>query len=159
MYLPQLQADRQNPDIHEQLMIGALLAGQGSDYAPSGLASAMAHCIGARYDQDNGIITAILLPHAMRFNADTVGDRLALIAGAMGQNGSGSAADAASMAIPAVEAWLSRLGTPARLREIAVPENALPRLAEDIAADWFLHQNPRRITGKAELLQLLQAAW
>ncbi len=158
-YLPRLRKDPQNPDVHEQLIIGALLAGQGSDYAPSGLASAMAHCVGARFEQDNGVICGIVLPHAMRFNAVAVGDRLALITEALGKFHSRSVAEAADMAVPAVEGWLGSLGTPTRLRDIAVPENALPQLADDIAADWFLQQNPRRLTGTAELVQLLQAAW
>lgn len=158
-FLPRLLQDPMDADVRVQLMVGALLAGQGSDYAPSGLASAMAHCVGARFEQENGVTSAVVLPHAMRFNAGVVGDRLALIAEALGKPRAGNVAATAYMAVAAVEELLAGLGTPRRLRDIAVTADALPQLAEDIAADWFLHQNPRRVNGAAEVVELLRAAW
>jgi alcohol dehydrogenase class IV len=148
-YLPDLTADPDNANTRVQLMLGAVLAGQGTDYAPSGLASAIAHCIGARLDRENGVTSGIVLPHAMRFNMETTQDRLPLVAETLG------ATDAAT----AVEALFARLGIPRRLRDIAVARDALPRIAEDVAGDWFLHQNPRRVEGAAEVLAVLQAAW
>ncbi len=158
-FLPRLMKDPMDTDVRGQLMVGALLAGHGSDYAPSGLASAMAHCIGARFEQENGVTGGIVLPHVMRFNAGVVGDRLALIADALGKHDTGNVTATADIAITAVEELLASLGTPSRLRDIAVPASALPQLAEDIAADWFLHQNPRRVNGAAEVEKLLHATW
>jgi len=158
-FLPMLLKNSMDANVREQLMVGALLAGQGSDYAPSGLASAMAHCIGARFEQENGVTSGIVLPHAMRFNAEVVGDRLAAIAEALGKHSTGDINSTANLAIAAVEELLASLGTPKRLRDIAVPVDALPQLAEDIAADWFLHQNPRHVNGPTEVVKLLQAAW
>jgi alcohol dehydrogenase class IV len=90
-----------------------------------------------------------VLPHAMRFNAQATDGRLRLVAEALH----------ASDAIAAVEGLFASLKVPKRLRDIRVPKDALPQLADDIAGDWFLHQNPRRVTGSAELLELLEAAW
>lgn len=158
-HLPRLLAEPRDPDVRAQLMAAALLAGQGSDYAPSGLASAVAHCIGARFEQENGITSAIVLPHAMRFNRSAVGERLAMVATALGTHGAAGPAASATGAIAAVEELLAGLGIPTRLRDLALPAAALPQLAADIAADWFLHQNPRPVSGAAEVLELLQAAW
>ncbi len=148
-HLPRLMSHPDDAETRRQLMLGALLAGQGTDYAPSGLASAIAHCIGARFELENGITSRIVLPHAMRFNAQATEGRLHLVAEALH----------ASDAITAVENLFASLKMPKRLRDIKVPKEALPQLAEDIAGDWFLHQNPRRVTGVAELLPLLEAAW
>ena len=158
-YLPELKQQPDHADTRGQLMLGALLAGQGTDYAPTGLTSAVAHCIGARFELDNGVTNALMLPHAMRFNAPATGERLALVAGALNAGIGGDAAAAVDAAIYAVERLFSRLGLPRRLRDVAVPETALAQLAEDAASDWFLHQNPRRVSGSAELLDLLRAAW
>ena len=58
-------------------MLGALLSGQGTDYAPTGLTSALSHAIGARFHADNGITNATfseiagpedLLHRAVRFS-------------------------------------------------------------------------------------------
>ena len=139
-----------------QLMLGALLAGQGTDYAPPGLASALAHTIGARFDLDNGVLSALLLPHAMRFNAPATRERAGDIAEALGL---ATTTDGLPSAIHHIEALLDMLALPRRLRDLGVPEDALPELAQTAARDWFLHQNPRRVGGAAEIAALLAAAW
>lgn len=143
-------------DTRADLMLGALLAGQGTDYSPAGLASALAHSMGARLHTDNGVVNAILLPHTMRFNAPVTGERLALVADAL-QGPRGAAP--AGAAIDAVTTLFAALRLPSRLRDVGVAEASLPQIAEDAAADWFLHQNPRRVQGAAELLDVLRAAW
>lgn len=158
-HLPMLMIDPEDPEIRGQLMLGALMAGQGSDYAPSGLASAIAHCIGARFERENGVTTGIVLPHTMRFNAPVTGQRLALVTDALGAHKADSTEAAVAGAIQATEELCSKLGIPKRLREINVPKDALLHLAKDIADDWFLHQNPRRINSTVELLQILENAW
>lgn len=152
----ELRALAREPDDAEtrgQLMLGALLAGEGSDYAPPGLATALAHCIGARLSLDNGVSSAVLLPHAMRYNAEASGKRLEQVGEALGITGG------AARAIDATERLLTDLALPRTLREIGVPQTALPQLAEDAMGDWFLHQNPRRIDDSADILALLRAAW
>jgi alcohol dehydrogenase class IV len=143
-------------EIRGQLMVGALLAGQGTDHAPTGLTSALAHCVGARFHLDNGVTNAVLLTHAMRYNAPATLDRLPLVAEALGAPPAGSPLAAATSAI---ETLFSEVGLPWRLRDVGVPEDALPLLAEDAAGDWFLHQNPRGVSGTQDIIELLTAAW
>lgn len=150
--LVRLRREPDDPEVRAELMIGALLAGQGTDYAPSGLTSALAHAIGARFHVDNGVTNAILLPHAMRFNAPTTRERLPLITEALRPHASGSA-------VEAVEHLFAELALPRRLREIGVGEESLTLIAEDVCGDWFLHQNPRAVSDRAEILQVLRAAW
>jgi alcohol dehydrogenase class IV len=152
--LVELIASPDDPETRGELMLGALLAGQGTDYAPPGLCSALAHVIGARFDFPNGVTNALMLPHAMRFNAEATGDRLALVAEALGARD--YSVDAA---IAAVQRLVAALALPQRLRDIGVPEDALPQLATDAAGDWFLHQNPRRVSGADELVKILREAW
>ena len=140
-------------------MLGALLAGQGSDYAPTGMTSALAHCVGARFHLDNGITNAVLLPHAMRFNAPATADRLPLVAEALGAPACDATEMALAAATRAVRNVFAQIGLPARLRDIGVPEADLSVLAADAATDWFLHQNPRPVAGTADILEVLRAAW
>ena len=154
-----LVAEPNDAETRGALMLGALLAGQGTDYAPSGVTSAVAHCIGARFHLANGVTNALVLPHARRFNAPATGDRLAAVAEALGVHTQGNAEGAVAAAIEAVERLFADIGLPKRLRDVGVPEDALPQLAADAAGDWFLHQNPRRVTNGSELLEVLQAAW
>jgi alcohol dehydrogenase class IV len=157
--LCKLAGEPHNAGTREQLMLGALLAGQGSDYAPTGMTSALAHCVGARFHLDNGITNAVLLPHAMRFNAPATTDRLPLVAEALGAPACDATEMALAAATRAVRNVFAQIGLPARLRDIGVSEADLSVLAADAATDWFLHQNPRPVAGTADILEVLRAAW
>jgi len=158
--LCKLADEPDNAGTRGQLMLGALLAGQGTDYAPTGMTSALAHCVGARFHLDNGITNAVLLPHAMRFNAPATADRLPLVAEALGAASASDSAEAAvAVATRAIQNVFAKIGLPRRLRDIGVTAEALPVLAADAATDWFLHQNPRRVDGTADILEVLRAAW
>ena len=159
LHLCRLVDEPADPETRGQLMLGALLAGQGTDHAPTGMNSALAHSIGARFHAENGVANGVLLPHTMRFNAPATGDRLALVAEALGARADTSPASGVDAATRAIETVFARIGLPRRLRDIGVPEDALPQLAADAAADWFLHQNPRAVAGSADLLEVLRAAW
>jgi alcohol dehydrogenase class IV len=154
--LRQLQQSPDDAGVRMELMLAALLAGQGTDYAPPGLNSAVAHVIGGRFHLDNGLVNAILLPHTMQFNASVTGERLRLIPQSLGEAHTGPA-DAS--AIAAVQRLLVDLGVPKGLREAGVREDALSTVAEDVAGDWFLRQNPRPVGSAAEILEVLKAAF
>lgn len=145
--------------IREQLMLAAFLSGRGTDYAPSGMAAALSHSIGVRFDAPNGITGALLLPHTLRFNAPVTGDRLGLIADALGAAITTPNETTDEAAIAAVTHLLTGLGIPLRLRDVPIDEHALKQIADDTFGDWFLHLNPRRAANAAEVLALLEAAW
>jgi len=153
--LRRLAHEPDDGDVRAELMLGALLTGQGTDYAPTGLTSALSHAIGARFHLENGVTNAILLPHAMRFNAQATQERLALVADALDAHASGSPE---TVAVDAVEHLFDDLSLPRRLREIGVKEESLTVIADDVSGDWFLHQNPRSVSGAAEILEVLRAA-
>lgn len=143
-------------DARGELVVAAILCGQGTDFGGGGLASVLGHAIGANHHVENGIANAIVLPHTMRFNAQATGDRVGKIAEALGAAAGG---ERAQQAITEVEAFLARLGVPRRLRDAGVPRDALPAIAEHARGDWFLQKNPRPVQGTAELQALLELAW
>jgi alcohol dehydrogenase class IV len=155
--LPLLAARPDDAAVRGELMLAALLSGQGTDYAGGGVTSVIGHCVGARFHLNNGLVNAVLLPHAMRFNAQATGERMALAAEALDPRT--PAAAGVDAAIAATVTFLARLGLPNRLRDLGVTHEALPRIAEDAMKDWFLHQNPRKVTGPADLIGVLEAAW
>ncbi len=60
--------------------------------------------------------------------------------------------------IEAVRSLVEDCRLPARLRDVGVPEDALPALAEATLGDAAIFTNPRPITFD-DALELLQAAW
>jgi alcohol dehydrogenase class IV len=59
----------------------------------------------------------------------------------------------------AVSELIADLGLPARLRDVGIDEVQLPAIAEEAAQHPVVLSNPRPITGAADVLQILRAAW
>ncbi|WP_188610993.1 iron-containing alcohol dehydrogenase family protein [Chelatococcus reniformis] len=139
-----------------ELMLAALMCGRGTDHTTGALASVLGHAIGARLHLDNGLVNAVLLPHAMRFNAPATGRRLADLAELLRIDTSG---DAVAPVVAAIEGFLKAMPIPQRLRDLGIDRDILPDVACDAEYDWFLHQNAQPIRGRDDLLGILLAAW
>lgn len=157
--LPRLEAMPDDAGLRGELVLAAILAGQGTDLTGGGLASVLGHAIGPRCGVVNGIVNAIVLPHTLRFNASHTGERLCKLAASLpASGGAGSAGDPLE-AIAAVEALLARLPLPRRLRETGLLLEDIPAVVAQAQADFFLRRNPRPVRGGAELARLLDACW
>jgi alcohol dehydrogenase class IV len=148
----------ENPSVRSELVLAAVLCGQGTDYTGAGIATVLGHAIGARHEVQNGIAKAIVLPSALRFNADAAKPGLQKIATALGVAGS-EEEPLVTVVANALEAIFGELGIPRRLRDIGVPRQALHGMAMSGMGDWFLRGNPRPVRDAAELLQVLEEAW
>jgi alcohol dehydrogenase class IV len=131
-----------------ELVLAAVLCGQGTDHTGAGITTVLGHAIGARFHVENGLANAIVLPHALRFNAEAAAAGLEKIAAALGL-------DAAAR----VEAIFEKLEISRRLRDVGVPREALSEIASRAMGDWFLRGNPRSVRNAAELQQVLEEAW
>ena len=97
-----------------------------------------------------------MLAHVLRFNADAAKAGLSKVAAALGVTSSG---DELPGVIEAVEALFAQLKVPRRFRDVGVPREALPEIAEKGMGDWFLKGNPRPVRAASELQQILEQAW
>lgn len=131
-----------------ELVLAALMCGQGTDHTGAGITTVLGHAIGARFRVENGVANAIVLPHALRFNADAAVPGLEKIAAALGSD-----------IIAAVDSICRSLEIPRRLRDVGVPHAALPDIAARAMGDWFLRANPRRVQSAAEIEAVLEQAW
>jgi alcohol dehydrogenase class IV len=152
-WLPQLQENPEDASPRLHLMLGALMSGQGSDHTGGGLAQALSHAIGPRSSAPNGVVEALLLPHAMRFNADVVGHRAATLAAVLGTNSSDS-----ESIIAEIERLAGAFGVPTRLRDIGVTDAALAEAADHAMDDWAITAGPRE-PDRDDVLELLTSAW
>jgi alcohol dehydrogenase class IV len=141
-----------------ELMLGAVLCGQGSDFAGAGMTTVLGHAIGARHAVENGVANAIVLPHVLRFNAEAAGPGLAKVAAALGLPAGGGASPLGAI-LDSVGALVDALALPRRLRDVGVPHEALPKIAGHAMGDWFLRGNPRPVRDAAEVQQVLENAW
>ena len=142
-------------DARGDLVLAAILCGQGTDYAAAGITTVLGHAIGARYHIDNGVVNAIVLAHVLRFNAEAAKDGISKVAAALGLQSQ----DEVSAVIGAVETLFAQLAIPRRLRDVGVTREALPEIAGNGMGDWFLGGNPRPVRDVAELMQILEQSW
>jgi alcohol dehydrogenase class IV len=140
------------------LVVAAMLSGQGTDHTGAGIVTVLGHAIGMPFGIDNGVANAVALPHTIPFNAPYAEAGLVKVGIAMGIT-----ADSSQSLLEAIVARLSRLletlGIPQRLRDLGVPSDALSDIADHAMGDWFLRGNPRPISQPAEIAALLSTAW
>lgn len=146
-----------DPQVRGELLLAAILCGQGTDHTAAGVTTVLGHAVGARFHTENGLVNAIVLPQVLRFNGDAALAGMDKVATALGlaARGAGAFAPVADH----LASLFAGLGTPARLRDVEVPSDHLADVAALGMTDWFLRGNPRPVREASELLQVLEAAW
>jgi alcohol dehydrogenase class IV len=151
-----LAAPADDPSMREAFIVAAVLCGRGTEQGGTGLASVLAHAIGARAHVPNGIVNAIVLPHTMRYNAPVTGVRSAALldalAGVPGATPTQSPSDR-------VAALLATLPVPRKLRDIGITREDIAPIAEAAMSDWFITRNARPVKDVDALKGVLEAAW
>jgi alcohol dehydrogenase class IV len=132
--------DGSNADARSEMMMGAL---QGGMCFQKGLGAVhgLSHALGSLKEPSlhHGTLNAVLLPPVLRFNEGHAGDKYARLAAAMGLSPDVDLADA-------VEALNARMGLPASLAALGVPEAVVPEMASKAERDHSTPTNPRPVT-------------
>jgi alcohol dehydrogenase class IV len=152
--------DGKDLEARTEMLLGAHLAGLSMSSIKIGLHHGICHVLGGAANVPHGIANSIMLPHAMRFNADATASQLLPAAEAMGIPSNG--------AIPVKEVesaaqWVfdlvGRMGLPQRLRDVGVKESDLPHLAQLGFQNRTVQNNPKPITDASQIEILLREAW
>ena len=154
--LPQalLRAKSHPEDADNRLacLIGAWLSVQGvAAGIDLGASHGIGHVLGGIAGMPHGETSCVMLPHVLRYNLVANAERQAALAEAMG--------DTKTSAADQIQALVTSLDLPGRLRDSDVPRELLPRIAEESMHDMWIPTNPRPINGPEDILQLLEAAW
>jgi 4-hydroxybutyrate dehydrogenase len=137
------------------LMMGALLGGI-SFHKGLGVIHALSHALGSEGRAHHGTLNAILLPHALRFNREVAGPRLADLATRLGL---GRGGEGPAHLITLTELLLNRLPLPERLGAVeGLRHDRIAEYARLALLDHCHRTNPRPCT-RADLEQLLDRAW
>ena len=151
--------DGANMKAREQMALGQYVAGMAFSNVGLGCVHSMAHPLGARFDIPHGVANALLLPVVMEFNMPSSIIKYGRIARAMGVDTTGMSDEEAAMAaVEAVKQLSLDLGIPQSLREIDIPWEALPQLANDAINDVCTGGNPQPIT-EEDILELYKKAY
>ncbi len=150
-----------NLDARQAMLLGACLAGQAFANAPVAAIHALAYPLGGHYHIPHGLSNSLVLPHVLRFNAESANDLYADLADVvLVDKATGSSTEKTQQLIDYLEQLIAKLEIPNRLRDMKVPEADLPMLAKDTIdlQQRLLINNPREVT-EANALAIYQAAY
>ena len=160
-----VNATRNGDDVDARgaMLIASTMAGIAFTHSMCGCVHSMAHATGGLYRVPHGVANGIFLPYGMEYNFEEIKEKLARLAHVMGEPVSGlSEDDAAKLAIEAVRKLREELNKldalPIRLRDVGVPEDGLPAIAEGAINDGTSFYNPREMD-EEELLPYIQKAY
>jgi maleylacetate reductase len=148
--LPLVVEEPDSLDARGAMFEGAVLGGRCLQNASMGIHHGLAQLVGGRTGMPHGLANAVILPHAIRFNAGTVPDAVAALAGTIGGE-PGALADVVAM-------MAGFMGLPSTLRECGVSEEDLEAVARLSQSSPSVRANPRPVS-EDDALGVLQAAF
>lgn len=131
----------------ENMLLGAMLAGQAFTNAPVGAVHAMAYPIGAIFHVSHGLSNSLMLAPVLRFNCEVVAPLYAELGDVIGANDTGGYHERADAFISKLVEICAATGIEQKLSQVGVSHNDLPRMAEDVMKiERILVNNPRPMT-------------
>ena len=141
---------------HEMLLAASM--GAISFQKGLGACHALAHPLGSVANVHHGLANALMLPHVIRFNLETVPNRYAIAAQALGMSGTGSLEWKALDCLRRVAQLIEAVGITGGLRDHGVTrehiEQMIPQALEDAAGAG----NPRGLD-EASVRAMYEAAY
>lgn len=147
--LPRVVDRPDDLEARADMLTGAVLGGRCLQNGSMGIHHGLAQLVGGRTGIPHGLANAVILPHAIRYNAGAVPEALDRIAGALG-----GVDDPAT----AVAALVERLGLPSRLADCGVAEDDLDAVARLSQSNHSVQANPRPVS-EDEAREVLAAAY
>ena len=144
--LTAIVAEPADREARSQALYGAWIAASCLAAVGVALHHKLCHVIGGAFGLPHAQTHAVILPHAIAYNAPCAADAMARVARAL----------RAEDAVAAMQALASRIGAPTSLRELGMPEGGIAKAAELVvkAPYW----NPRPVD-RASIQALITRAW
>ncbi|MBX3724189.1 MAG: iron-containing alcohol dehydrogenase [Turneriella sp.] len=141
----------------ENMLYGAMLAGQAFANAPVAAVHALAYPLGGHYHISHGLSNSLMLPHVIAFNLPAAEKLYEELCPALFPFESEKSS--ADVFLRKMNALIDATSLPKTLSAMKIPQNDLPMLARDaMLQQRLLVNNPRPVT-ENDALQLYQAAW
>jgi len=133
--------DGSNSEARNDMLIGAMLAGQAFSNAPVGAVHALAYPLGGFFHVPHGLSNALVLTEVMKYNLPKAKDWYGEIARDLGVGQTG---------VDLIDEMLrikDETGVPQTLKEVGIVADDIPMIADDaITKDRLLVNNPREMT-------------
>lgn len=150
----------QDLQARQDMLFGAMLAGQAFANAPVAAVHALAYPIGGIFHVPHGLSNALVLPHVLRHNSAYCGDLYAQLAAAvMPVAPQGDTAQCAQAWVRYLESLIQASALPRRLREVGVTRADIPAMAAAALLQTRLLANNPCELGLADVTAIYEQAW
>jgi maleylacetate reductase len=158
--LPRCFANGADLDARSEMLLGAHLAGFSLASVKMALHHGLCHVLGGTFNVPHGIANSIVLPYAVRFNAQAAAPQLILAAEGLNIPVQGRPApEVIEDLVDRIFDLTGQMHLPQRLRDASIQETDLPRIARLAAENRTVQNNPRPVNGPGEIEDLLKDAW
>lgn len=136
-----------NEEARYQVAMGSMLGGFCLGPVNTAAVHALSYPLGSMFHLAHGLSNALLLPYVMEYNYVASPKKYAEVAIALGCSRLDTDEETARAGIAKIRALINACGIPARLRDVEIPEEAIPQMAADaMKITRLLVNNPREIT-------------
>lgn len=130
-----------------QVSMGSLLGGFCLGPVNTAAVHALSYPLGSSFNLAHGLSNALLLPYVMEFNYPSAPAKYAQVAIALGCEPQASDMLTAKAGIAKIEELVAQCNIPARLRDVEIPQTAIPEMAQNaMKITRLLKNNPREVT-------------
>jgi alcohol dehydrogenase class IV len=156
--LPRTVANAGDLDARFQCQVACVMSGIATINAMASIVHALGHVVGGRHALQHGVSHSVLLAPAMRRLVPVIGEQQHLVLEALGGTASGSADASGMEAGNRIASLAAGLPLSRRLREIGIPAEELPIIAEEATRDYMMANLPMPMKAP-DIEALMREAW
>lgn len=151
--------DGNNTEAREKVAMGSLYGGFCLGPVNTAGVHALSYPLGSMFHLPHGLSNALLLPYVMEYNIPAAVKKYAEVALALGCEQKENDEATAFGGVQKIRELIKACGIPAALKEVNVPESAIPQMAADaMKIQRLLKNNPRPIEEK-DAVEIYKAAY
>jgi alcohol dehydrogenase class IV len=151
--------DGKNIEAREKVAMGSLLGGFCLGPVNTAGVHALSYPLGSMFHLAHGLSNALLLPYVMEYNIPAATKKYAEVAIAFGCERKVDDKTTACAGVKKIKELIKACGIPATLKEVNVPESAIPQMAADaMKIQRLLKNNPKEIN-EMNAIEIYKAAY
>jgi alcohol dehydrogenase class IV len=148
------------PESRNGMSLGSLIAGMAFGNAGVCLGHAVAYTFAVSYKVTHGVSCGLVLPYVFRFMASAISWKLPDIAKAMNLDIENLKSEEIGFTISdAILELMGELQMPKRLRDLEIPREVVPKLAEKLLTFTRLIQRTPKKLSKEDAIKLFEEMW
>ncbi len=152
--------DGLNAAARRSMSLGSLVAGMAFSMAGTAAVHALAYPLGGEFHIPHGTANTVMLRHVMEFNLEGNTLKFARLARSMSDQAKKmSDTEAARFSIDWMIEMARDIGVTTRIRDLGVPESAIPGMAEAASKETRLLSNNPRPMSKSEIEGVYRKSW